>query len=305
MKKTLFHLMSSAMTFAFLYMFAQEAWAEFGQIKYERADNTTENFDSVSYAYGDMITSYISNVVIPDSTNPFGISKEYWVELIRGFEENIAYMKYSQDTVKNISFSLGAMQSIFLFDYTQSQRDSIPYDCVLAGLNKVVNHELTLPQDTVKINEFMKSLPKDKNPVDMPDEEKCNFFIYYGIMKALSPELQRYIFEQTGKHEDEIPADYEAYAAGFAMMTKGMALGVKQESGVELSPYDIGVSMSTYILLQPLPFHLSEADFLDGCRAAAGLDKRKMSAEESDHIISDILPYYNKEPIIIQEKQTD
>ena len=52
-------------------------------------------------------------------------------------------------------------------------------------------------------------------------------------------------------------------------------------------------------------FHLSEADFLDGCRAAAGLNKRKMSAEESDHIISDILPYYNKEPIIIQEKQTD
>ena len=54
-----------------------------------------------------------------------------------------------------------------------------------------------------------------------------------------------------------------------------------------------------------MSFHLSEADFLDGCRAAAGLNKRKMSAEESDHIISDILPYYNKEPIIIQEKQTD
>ncbi len=304
MKKILFHLMSSIMTFVFLCMFAQEAWAEFGQMKYERADNTTENFDSVSYAYGDMITRSISNIVIPDSTNPFGISKEYWAGVIRGFEENLAYMKYSQDTIKNVSFGLGAMQAIFLSDGI-SQRDSIPYDCILAGLNKVVNHELTLPQDTIKINEFMKSLPKDKNPIDMPDEEKCNFFTYFGIMKGLQPGLQQYIFEMTGKHEDEIPADYEAYAAGFAMMTKGMALGVKQESGVELSPYDYGVSMSTYILMQPLPFHLSEADFLDGCRAAAGLNKRKMSAEESDHIISDILPYYNKEPIIIQEKQTD
>lgn len=304
MKKTLFHLMSSVMTFAFLYMFAQEAWAEFGQIKYERADNTTENFDSVSYAYGDMITSYISNVVIPDSTNPFGISKEYWVELIRGFEENIAYMKYSQDTIKNKSFSLGAMQAIFLSDGIQSQRDSIPYDCVLAGLNKVVNHELTLPQDTIKINEFMKSLPKDKNPVDMPDEEKCNFFTNFGIMKGLQPGLQQYIFEMTGKHENEIPADYEAYAAGFAMMIKGISLGVKEESGVELSPYDYGVSMSTYILMQPLPFHLSEADFLDGCRAAAGLDKRKMTNEDSERIISNILPEIEG-PTIIQENQTD
>lgn len=303
MKKILFHLMSSVMTFVFLCMFAQGAWAEFGQMKYERADNTTENFDSVSYAYGDIITRYF--VELPDSIiHPFEFNKENLAEIIRGFEENIAYMKYSQDTVKNISFELGAMQGVFLFDYTQSQRDSIPYDCILAGVNKVVNHELTLPQDTIKINVYIKSLPQDMNPVDMPDDEKCNFFTYYGIMKALAPGLQQYIFEQTGKHEDEIPADYEAYAAGFAMMTKGMALGVKQESGVELSPYDIGVSMSTYILMQPLPFHLSEADFFDGCRAAAGLDKRKMTIEESDRIISNIVPE-REEPTIIQENQTE
>lgn len=304
MKKILFHLISSVMTFAFLCVFAQGAWAENGHMKYERVDDTTESLDSASYAYGDMITRSISNVVIPDSTNPFGISKEYWAELIRGFEENLAYMKYSQDTIKNKSFNLGAMQAIFFSDGIQSQKDSIPYNCILAGLNKVVNHELTLPQDTIKINEFMKSLPQDNDPVNMPDEEKCNFFTYYGIMKGLQPGLQQYIFEMTGKHEDEIPADYEAYAAGFAMMTKGMALGVKQESGVELSPYEYGVSMSTYILLQPLPFHLSEADFLDGCRAAAGLDKRKMTAEESDRIISNTLPEI-EEPTIIQESQTD
>lgn len=303
MKKILFHLMSSVMTFAFLCMFAQGAWAEFGHMRYERADNTTENFDSVSYAYGDIITRYF--VELPDSIiHPFEFNKESLAEIIRGFEENFAYMKYSQDTIKNISFELGAMQGVFLFDYTQSQRDSIPYDCILAGVNKVVNHELTLPQDTIKINVYIKSLPQDMNPVDMPDDEKCNFFTYYGIMKALAPGLQQYIFEQTGKHEDEIPADYEAFAAGFAMMAKGMLLGVKAESGVELSPYDYGVSMSTYILMQPLPFHLSEADFFDGCRAAAGLDKRKMTIEESDRIISNIVPE-REEPTIIQENQTE
>lgn len=303
MKRILFHLLSSFMTFAFLCVFAQGARAGIGHMKYERADDTTENFDSVSYAYGDIITRYF--VELPDSiAPPFELNKENLAELILGFEENLTYLKYSQDTIKNVSFGLGAMQAIFLSDGI-SQRDSIPYDCILAGLNKVVNHELTLPQDTIKINEFMKSLPKDKNPIDMPDEEKCNFFTYFGIMKGLQPGLQQYIFEMTGKHENEIPADYEAYAAGFAMMIKGISLGVKEESGVELSPYDYGVSMSTYILMQPLPFHLSEADFFDGCRAAAGLDKRKITIEESDRIISDILPYYNKEPIIIQEKQTD
>ena len=221
--------MSSVMTFAFLCMFAQGAWAEFGHMKYERADDTTENFDSVSYAYGDIITRYF--VELPDSiAPPFELNKENLAELIlgfeenltylkysQGFEENLTYLKYSQDTIKNVSFYLGAMQAIFLSDGI-SQRDSIPYDCILAGLMKVVNHELTLPQDTIKINAYMKGLPEGKNPIDMPDEEKCNFFTYYGIMKGLQPGLQQYIFEQTGKHEDEIPADYEAYAAGFAMI---------------------------------------------------------------------------------------
>ena len=205
--------MSSVMTFAFLCMFAQGARAGIGHIKYERADNTTENFDSVSYAYGDMITRSFCRNFRFYCSSIWNSTKRIWAELIRGFEENLAYLKYSQDTIKNISFSLGAMQAIFLSDGI-SQRDSIPYDCILAGLNKVVNHELTLPQDTIKINEFMKGLPKGKNPIDMPDEEKCNFFTYFGIMKGLQPGLQQYIFELTGKHEDEIPADYEAYAAG-------------------------------------------------------------------------------------------
>ncbi len=302
MKRILFHLLSSFMTFAFPCVFAQGAWAGIGHMKYERADDTTESLDSVSYAFGEMIIR--SFVGISDSiAPPFELNKENLAEFIRGFEENITYLKYSQDTIKNISFHLGAMQAIFLSDGIHSQRDSIPYDCILAGLMKVVNHELTLPQDTIKINVYMKSLPMDKDPIDMPDEEKCNFFTYYGIMKGLQPGLQQFIFEQTGKHEDEIPAYYEAYAAGFAMMIKSMALSVKEESGVELSPYDYGVSiMSTDILLRSMSFHFSGADFLDGCRAAAGLSKRKMTAEESDRIISNIK---KEEPIIIQENQTD
>ena len=236
MKRILFHLLSSFMTFAFLCVFAQGAWAGIGHMKYERADDTTEKFDSVSYAYGDIITRYF--VELPDSiAPPFELNKENLAELILGFEENLTYLKYSQDSIKNVSFGLGAMQAIFLSDGIHSQRDSIPYDCILAGLIKVVNHELTLPQDTIKINAYMKGLPEGKNPIDMPDEEKCNFFTYYGIMKGLQPGLQQYIFEQTGKHEDEIPAYYEAYAAGFAMMIKSMALSVKEESGVEPVSY--------------------------------------------------------------------
>ena len=132
----------------------------------------------------------------------------------------------------------------------------------------------------------------------MPDEDKCRFFTNYGTMKGLQPGLQRYIYEMTLKSENEVPADYEAYAAGFALMVKFMALEAKQEK--ELTPYSYGVFIGGSVAMQSLPFHFTEADFLDGCRAAAGLNERKITVEESDRIISKVFPEIEA-PTIIQK----
>lgn len=283
------------LTLAFLCTFSQEIWSLSDEC--EGVSDITEGLDSLSYAYGDVIIRSI--VENSDSIYPgFRHNKENYVELIRGIEENLAYMKYSQDTIKNISFRLGAMQGVFISDGFQSQRDIIPYDCIISGLMKVVNHELTLPQDTIKIHEFMKGLPENMKLEDMSSEDRCLVFTYLGIMKGLQPGLQDYIHEMTGKSKDEAPADYEAYIAGFAMIVKLMSLDMNQEP--EQSPYDIGVSIGSSIIMKPLSFHFKKADFLEGCRAAAGLNERKITVEESDWILSLVFPN-SEEPIIIQE----
>ena len=241
--------------------------------------------DSASYAYGDKIIRSVAenqdSIILE-----FEFDKENLAEVIRGLEDNLGFMKYTQDSIKKISFSLGGMQGLFMSDSFQFKMDVIPFDCILAGLMKVVNHELTLPQDTIKIIEYMKSLPEDVKPEDLPDEDKCRFFTNYGTMKGLQPGLQGYIYETTLKSENEAPADYEAYAAGLAMMVKFMSLEAKQES----DPYSYGGVIGGSIAMQSLPFQFTEADFLDGCRAAAGLNERKITVEESDRIISKVFP---------------
>lgn len=289
------------LTLAFLCTFAQGIWSQSDNLERDSVSSVTEGLDSISYAYGDaIIRSVIEN---SDSIFPvFEYNKENCVELIRGIEENLVFMKYSQDTIKSISFNLGAMQGVFMSDGFQFKMDMIPFDCILTGLMKDVNHEMTLPQDTVIIHEYMKGLPENMKPENLPDEEKCRFFTNYGIMKGLQPGLQAYIHEMTGKSEDEAPADYEAYAAGMAMLVKLMSLEAKQAS--EQCPYDYGVSISSSLIMKPLPFHFTKADFLEGCRAAAGLNERKITAEDSDQIISVIFPI-SEEPIIIQENNPD
>ena len=253
--------------------------------------------DSASYAYGDKIVRSI--VESPDSVFPgFEYNKENLAEIIRGIQENLDFMKYSQDSIKSISFGLGGMQGVFMSDGFQFKMDIIPFDCILEGLMKDINHELTLPQDTIIINEYMKSLPADMKPENMPNEDRCRFFTNYGMMKGLQPGLQGYIHETTGKSEDEAPADYEAYAAGIAMMVRLMMLDAKNDS----SPYGFGMVLSSSLIMKPLTFQFTETDFLDGCRAAAGLKERKITVEESDRIISKFIPEIES-PTVIQTIQ--
>ena len=253
--------------------------------------------DSASYAYGDKIIRSVAEN--QDSIFPqLGLDKKNLAELIRGLEDNLVFMKYTQDSIKKISFGVGGMQGMFMWDGFQFKMDVIPFDCILAGLMKVVNHEVALPHDTIMINEYMKSLPENMKPEDMPDEDRCRFFTNYGMMKGLQPGLQGYIYEETGKNENEVPADYEAYAAGMAMIVRFMSLEAKQESGQD--PYSYGVLIGCSIAMQSLPFHFTEADFLDGCRAAAGLNERKITVEESDRILSTSFPE-TEAPTIIQK----
>ena len=289
------------LTLVFFFAFAQGIWPQSDNLERERVGSPTEGFDTLSYVLGDAVVRSVVESLDTVFTG-FEFDKENLGEMIRGIEENLSFMKFSQDTIKNISFRLGALNGVFMSDSFQFKMDKIPFHCILAGLMKDINHELTLPDDTIKIRQYMESLPEDMEPEDLPDEEKCKFFTDYGILKGLQPGLQDFIREETGKSEDEVPADYEAFAAGLAMMVKLMSLEAKQES--EQGPYDFGVSIVSTLSMESLSFQMKNADFLEGCRAAAGLTERKISVEESDRIFSTIFPK-SEDPTIIQENNTD
>ena len=257
--------------------------------------------DSASYALGDQLVRYTMETQDSQQLD-FKLDETNIADFIHGLEENLPFIKYTQDSIRILSFSLGAMQCVFFSDAFQSQIDVIPCDCILAGLMKVVNQEVTLPQDTISINEYMKSLPEDIDVLDLPEEERCKFYTGYGVMKGLQPGLQEYITEMTGKSRDEAPADYEAYAAGFAMVMKSVSMSGMEESYP--GAYELGVGLSPSVIMTPYPFDFSEVDFLDGCRAGAGLVERKMTIEEADRICSTIIPD-NEDPIVVTEENDD
>ena len=251
------------------------------------ADAEVAEFDSASYALGDAMIRSIKES--PDPIYPGNeLSEPELAEFIRGFEENLPFMKYTQDSIKNISFSLGEMQGVFFIDGTNSLKERIPYGCIYDGLMKIVNHQLILPQDTISIMKYMKNLPEDTDPLELPEDEKCKFYTCYGVMKGLQPGLQENICEMTGKSKDEVPADYESYAAGYAMMMKYMS---------HTPMYVEGFDKSLSIIMQPLPLHFVEADFIDGCYAGAGFNERKITVEESDRIYSTLFPQDSEVPL--------
>ena len=279
------------------------------------------SLDSLSYAYGDAFmraTMECKGFFSPG----LEFNKTNSSEFIRGIEDDLLNLKYTQDSIKNVSFLVGVLQGVSLgdgFDHS-SRKEDIPIDCIIAGLNKVVNHELSLPEDYIDILEFMENQPGDVNPLDLPEEDKCDYYIKYGAMLGLAPELQEYIKEETGRNEDETPANYEAFAAGYALMLRTLTFSQIPDS--QNNPYYYGVAIGSSMLLEPilanmftytpedeygnkLIFQLSSefsvVDFLDGCRAAAGLAERKISIQDSKQILSTLLP--NKEQSIeVQEK---
>ena len=163
----------------------------------------------------------------------------------------------------------------------------------------MINDELTLPDDTIRINEYMNSLDKELEPTDLPEDERCKFFTYYGIMKGYQPGLQDYIYEQTGK--DDVPANQKAYAAGFAMV-----LNSDLNNETPSAAYNLGRIVAFSVLSNPLPFNFDENSFIEGCRAAVGLSERKLSIDEAENILhilnKEEFSSDTKENIIVTEK---
>ena len=150
------------------------------------------------------------------------------------------------------------MQGVFFLDSYEhyKEKDGILLECIIDGMSKVANNDLILPQDTIAIQEYMLSLPDDMNPSELPQEERCKFFSYYGTMKGLQPGLQDYIYEITGKSKDVIPANQKAYATGFLLML------IRMEAQENISSsYELGKIMITDVIFELIRYNSISSKF--------------------------------------------
>lgn len=245
------------------------------------ANAQTVVLDSLSYATGYAMTH--------EALETGFLNKDDIPEVIRGLDDALDYLKYCNDSISQTVFGIGGMQAIFLYDGIQGK--NVPYNCILKGVEKVINDEIHLPEDTVAILRYMDEIPKNVDPLTLPAEEQCKFFTGFGVMKALQPIAQEYICQITGKAADEVPIDHKAYAAGFAMMLKQMDLSDNAEG----NGYKKGSECGFALVMEGFVHKLSKTDVLDGCRAAAGMAERKMSIEEIYRIVPQEFRHVNDE----------
>ena len=230
-----------------------------------------EPIDTLSYSLG-----YTVTISLFAGENPLVTNEEEFSRYIAGIEENINIVPNvdaneeflglnSDDPSFRISYSLGGMQAVFLFDGLEGRDASRmpPVDCIVAGLREVAEGRIVLPVDTVEASKVINSYGSDLDPLTLEGERRCEFFKAYGIMKAMTPDIQEFI--QGMAPEKGLIADRKAYAMG-------MANYLEEASRVRVpeNAYDLGKMIADARMIENIPFKLVIPSFIEGARAVWG-----------------------------------
>lgn len=237
-----------------------------------------EPFDSVSYAFGDGI---IRRFLASPESQGIELDSAGFDELKRGFYANLPYEGVVVDSIGKLNLTIGLLQAVFFSDSWENggHKDEIPLECILSGMRKVARGELGLPQDTTGFRGYFKSIG---DPLKIPQDQRCTYYTRNGIMRALTCNLQEFIKDQYGMEEDIMPADRRFFAAGYAIMLESIIMS-EADSLTQMTPYALGGYLTSSLITR-LPFSFHTADFIDGCKAAAGLCERKLSIAQCDEI---------------------
>ena len=94
----------------------------------------SERIDSVSYAFGHQYT-----LGIMAGKNDMMQTEQDLKDYIRALEDNIGNMREMTDSSYMLSYSLGAMEAVFMTDGMHHKRkeDLPPFHCIISGLRKV------------------------------------------------------------------------------------------------------------------------------------------------------------------------
>ena len=235
-----------------------------------------ENIDSLSYAYG-----YQCTLATMAGENELMQSEQDFRDFIRGLEENIGCMTQMNDSSYMVSYSLGAMEAIFMTDGMNNKKneDLPPFSCIISGLRKVGDGNISLPTDTIAAMDFINQHNKDgERASDLDEDIRCRFFTSYGIMKAYQPGLQEYINGlKPGTHYKE---NRQAFATGMADIL---------EAYTELpeSAYDMGRYISLSMRVNAVEnFPVDCISFVAGAKASLGLGEQIIPRDEVEEIFN-------------------
>lgn len=236
----------------------------------------SERIDSVSYAFGHQYT-----LGIMAGKNDMMQTEQDFKDYIRGLEENIGKTKQMTDSSYMLSYSLGAMEAVFMTDGIHNKKKEAlpPFHCIISGLRKAGEGKINLPADTIAARDFLnRHSDDDKKASDLDKETECEFFTSYGIMKAYQPGLQQYISGL--KPGTKCVENRQAFATGMADILEAYTIP-------PATAYDqgrmIALSMNLTSIEQD---QFDPASFVAGAKASLGLGPQIIPRDEAEEILN-------------------
>ncbi len=249
--------------------------------------------DSLSYAAG-----HQTILAMLAGNFPFIETDNDIKELYRGIQENVQRFQVTNDSAYIVNYSIGYVQGVFFSDSWEHipEENRPPLSCIIAGLRKVSENKLNLPQDTIDARNYIASVTDSINPVLLPPDERCRYFTSFGIFKGFPHGLEKLLVEY---NINNCEPDYKSYAQGFADLLEIME--------VPRNAYDYGKKIAfaflQHTMVENLPVEqipdVKSPDFLSGIRAALQLEPPKLSVDEIDCVMSHY--YASVEPAVVSE----
>lgn len=209
--------------------------------------------DSLSYAVGYMTSI---EVIKHEDNNLPGLVDVNPDEYLRGLKEGLFRYASPADSVSRNSYYSGFISGNY-WSYFQSELSS--YNCMKAGALRVVEGNVTLPQDTIRALEIIAGY-EAKDSLDQPS---CEFFEALGFLLPYKDEVQA-MLSPGGTEVIYSPRDY---ALGFV---DAMEVNALNFTGGCNDSYKWGkwIGSSVTMYDNKMPDGFNPADFMRGSEAA-------------------------------------
>ncbi len=209
--------------------------------------------DSLSYAAGYLT----STEMMKHENNDFpGLVDLNPDEYLSGLKDGMFRFASPEDSVSRNSYFAGFLQGNY---WCYMLGDSTSYDCLIAGATRVIEGDVSLPQDTIRAIEVITNY----EAADSLEQPPCVFFEALGIILPYRDDFQA-IFSPDSTEVDYSPP---AYAQGFvdAMEINNLGLTGGCNDSYKWGKW-IGSSVSMTDMKRSK--EINRDDFLKGAEAA-------------------------------------